>query len=169
VRRYEYYKYAGNYDPVTHQALCADPLCAAPGPGELGDAIGAQNAAANLEVNALTVNVTGSGKVSSGDKICSCPSNCYGVYTPGSTVTLTAKANSRNNFVTWTGACVGNLATCTVTVDAESTVAALFAPVVARGGGGGGGTQFTLSVGRSNAGIVASGPDIPGLGWRLRQ
>ncbi len=57
VRRYEYYKYAGVYDPITHEALCADLTCTAPSPGELGDAIGAQNAAANIEVNALAVTV----------------------------------------------------------------------------------------------------------------
>ena len=27
IRRYEHYKYAGAYDPVTHQALCADGTC----------------------------------------------------------------------------------------------------------------------------------------------
>jgi hypothetical protein len=59
VRRYEYYQYAVVYDPVTHEAPCADLTCAAPGPGELGDAIGAQSAAANLDVNALTVGITG--------------------------------------------------------------------------------------------------------------
>ena len=54
VRRCEYCKYAGVYNPVTDEALCADLTCTAPSPGELGDAIGAQNAAANLDVNALT-------------------------------------------------------------------------------------------------------------------
>ena len=72
VRRYEYYEYAGVYDPVTHEALCADLTCTAPSPGELGDAIGAQNAAANLDVNALTVSVVGGGSVSSSDKIFGC-------------------------------------------------------------------------------------------------
>ena len=31
VRRVELYNYAGRYDPVTHEALCSDPTCAAPG------------------------------------------------------------------------------------------------------------------------------------------
>ena len=44
VRRYEFYKYAGTYDPITHEALCADLVCKVPGPGEVGNAIGAQNA-----------------------------------------------------------------------------------------------------------------------------
>jgi hypothetical protein len=169
VRRYEYYQYAGVYDPVTHEALCADLTCTAPSPGELGDAIGAQNAAANLNVNALTVSVTGGGAVSSGDKIFSCPNKCYGVYSPGATVVLTAKANSGNSFLSWSGACVGNGATCTVTLDQEKSVAAQFTAAAAGGGGGGaaggggggGATQFTLSVGRSNPGTVIS--SLPGI------
>ena len=163
VRRYEYYKYAGVYHPVTHQALCADVTCTAPSPGELGDAVGAQNAAANLDVNALTVSVAGNGNVSSSDKIYSCPNSCYGVYNPGTTVTLTAKANSGNTFSGWAGACVGNAATCTVVLNAESSVTATFAAVVGGGGGGGGaGTpSFTLSIGRSNPGTVTS--DVPGI------
>jgi hypothetical protein len=165
VRRYEYYKYAGVYDPVTHEALCADGTCTAPGPGELGDAIGAQNVAANLVVNALTVNVVGGGGVSSSDKVVSCGNKCYGVYAPGTTVTLSAKPNSGNAFTAWTGACAGAAATCTVTLDAESSVTATFVTLVAAGGGGGGGgggaaaTTYTLSVGRSNPGTVTATPD----------
>src|SRR5207248_4518133 len=93
VQRYEYYQSAGAYDPVTHEALCADGTCTAPSPGELGDAIGAQNAAVNLDVNALAVTVSGSGSVSSGDKTFSCPTKCNGLYSPGTAVVLTAKAN----------------------------------------------------------------------------
>ncbi len=126
VRRYEYYKYAGAYDPITHEALCADGTCTAPSAGELGDAIGAQNAAANLQVNALNVNIVGGGAVSSSDKVIACGNKCYGVYAPGTTVTLTAKANSGNTFTGWTGSCAGAAATCTVTLNAESTVTATF-------------------------------------------
>jgi hypothetical protein len=139
VRRYEYYKYAGVYDPITHEALCADLTCTAPGPGELGDAIGAQNAAANIEVNALTVSVAGGGSVSSSDRVYSCGNKCYGVYNPGTTVTLTAKANSGSTFSGWSGACIGNASTCTVLLNAESSVTATFVTAVAGGGGGGGG------------------------------
>ena len=139
VRRYEHYKYAGVYDPITHEALCADLTCTAPSAGELGDAIGAQNAAANLDVNALTVSVVGSGSVSSSDKTYSCPNKCYGVYNPGSTVTLTAKANSGSTFSGWGGACAGNASTCAVLLNAEGSVTATFLTVVAGGGGGGGG------------------------------
>ncbi len=174
VRRYEFYKYAGVYDPLTHEALCADLTCTAPSPGELGDAIGAQNAAANLDVNALTVTVAGGGNVASSDKTFSCPNKCYGVYNPGSTVTLTAKPNSGSAFATWGGACAGNALTCTVTLNAESSVSATFTTVVAGGGGGGGGggaggggggavapSGFALSVSLSNPGVVTS--DLGGI------
>ena len=161
VRRYEFYKYAGAYDALTHQALCADLTCTAPGPGELGDAIGAQNAAANLDLNALTVSIGGGGSVASSDKVFSCGSKCYGVYNPGSTVTLTAKANSGSSFTGWSGACIGNAASCVVTMNGESAVTATFTAVVAGGGGGGGvggATGFKLSVAKSNSGTVTSTP-----------
>jgi hypothetical protein len=167
VRRYEYYKYSGVYDPITHEALCADLTCTSPSAGELGDAIGAQNAAANLVVNALTVAVSGAGSVSSTDRVFSCPSKCYGVYTPGTTVVLTAKASSGATFIAWGGSCVGNGPSCTVALDQEKAVTAQFSTPVAGGGGGGGGgggaggggtTRFVLSVNRSNAGTVTSSP-----------
>jgi hypothetical protein len=146
VRRYEHYKYAGVYDPITHEALCADLTCTAPSPGELGDAIGAQNAAANLDVNALTVSVSGGGAVTSSDNIFGCPSKCYGIYNLASTITLTAKPNSGSVLSQWGGACAGNALTCTVTLNAESSVSATFLPM------------YTLSVGRSNPGTVTATP-----------
>ncbi len=149
VRRYEYYQYTGVYDPVTHEALCADLTCTAPSAGELGDAIAAQNAAADLNVNDLSVSVVGSGSVSSSDKVMACPSKCYGVYNPGTTVSLTAKANSGSVFSQWSGACAGADATCTVTMDAAKTVTATFITPP---------KQFTLSVGRSNVGTVVATP-----------
>lgn len=159
VRRYEYYKYAGTYDPITHEALCADLTCTAPGPGELGDAIGAQNAAANLDVNALAVTVIGNGGVSSSDKVISCPSKCQGVYTPGATVTLTAKAASGSNFAGWSGACSGLASTCTVAMDGEKAAAASFTAKLGGGGGGGGGTPTVrLVVAASGTGTVVSTP-----------
>lgn len=164
VRRYEYYRYAGAYDPITHEALCADGTCTAPSPGELGDAIAAQNVAANLDVNALTLAVAGGGSVSSSDKVFSCGSKCYGVYTPGSSITLTAKPDSGSSFTGWSGACAGNAPSCTVLLNAEANVMASFAAVPGGGGGGnggggnGGGSTFTLSVSRSNGGTVTSTP-----------
>jgi hypothetical protein len=54
VRRYEHYKYTGSYDPSSHQAMCGgDGSCNVPQAGELGEMIGAQNAAANLGIQPL--------------------------------------------------------------------------------------------------------------------
>ena len=139
IRRYEFYKYAGVYDPLTHEALCADLTCTAPSRGELGDAIGAQNAAANLDVNDLTITVVGGGGVSSADKVISCGNKCYGVYNPNTVVSLTAKANSGSTFALWSGACAGAAATCSVTMSAAKSVTATFIAAAGGGGGGGGG------------------------------
>ena len=82
VRRYVYYKYSGNYDALTHEALCAgDGTCSAPQPGELGDIIGDQMAAANIEIPSVTVAKIGSGTVTGASgKI-----NCGGVCTVNET------------------------------------------------------------------------------------
>lgn len=50
VRRYEFYEYTGAYDPESHEVMCGgDGSCDAPLEGELGNYIGAQIAAVNLE------------------------------------------------------------------------------------------------------------------------
>ncbi len=158
VRRYEHYKYAGALDPITNEALCADGTCTAPSAGELGDAIGAQNAAANLDLNALRVTVAGGGSVSSSDKVFSCGNKCYGVYPPGTTVTLTAKPDSGNALALWSGACAGNALSCTVRLDAEKSVSAQFSAVAGGGGGGGAASSVTLTVTKSKTGNVVSSP-----------
>ena len=164
LRRYETYAYTGAYDPLTHEAVCAgDGTCNIPQPGELGDMLTAQMVAANVAVPSLTVVLTGNGTVSSSDKVISCGSKCTSTYSAGTIVTLTAKAGSNNTFSGWTGACTGTALTCSVTIADAMTVNAQFvaAPSGGGGGGGGGSSQFTLSIGRSNPGTVAS--DVGGI------
>lgn len=49
VRRYEFYAFTGLYDPETHEALFAPGFGDSnPGPGDVGNFIGAQNAALNF-------------------------------------------------------------------------------------------------------------------------
>lgn len=49
LRRYEFFKYSGEYDPETHEALFTAPYGDThPGPTDVGSYLGAQNAAANL-------------------------------------------------------------------------------------------------------------------------
>jgi hypothetical protein len=163
VRRIELYRFTGNYDPVTHEALCADGTCNVPGAGELGELISVQMTAANVVPDAVLVTKsgTGSGSVDSKDKLVACGSKCAANYAVGNVVQLTAKAASGSDFAGWTGACSGTGA-CTVTVDGAVAVGAIFntKPVAAGGGGGGGGggSLFTLSIGRSNAGTVTGVP-----------
>lgn len=51
LRRYEFYKYAGEYDPETHEALVSSD--SHPLESEIGTYLGAQNAAVNLNVAAV--------------------------------------------------------------------------------------------------------------------
>lgn len=144
IRRYELYAYTGAYDPATHEALCADLVCEAPGVGELGDFLSAQMTAAIVQSDSVTVTITGSGKVESSDKRIACPSKCVASYNQGAPVVLKAKANSGAVFAGWSGACAGTNATCTVTATGHVTVGAIFTAVVApppATGGGGGGTS----------------------------
>jgi List-Bact-rpt repeat protein len=146
VRRYEMYAYTGAYDPITHEALCADLACNAPGAGELGDFLSAQMTAANVAVPSIAVSKVGNGSVTAADKSVSCGSACTGYYNAGAAETLTAAAASGTVFTGWTGACSGNPASCSVVVDQSLTVGATFAQL------------FTLSIGRSNPGTVTGSP-----------
>jgi hypothetical protein len=133
VRRFEFYKFAGTYDPITNQAICLDGTCTAPADSEIGDFIGAQNGAANLNVPDrynVTVTVVGDGSVSTADRAILCGTVCTEAVLPGTTVTLTAK-NGKGIFSGWTGgACAGTSLTCTITVNSEANVSATFrAPV----------------------------------------
>jgi uncharacterized repeat protein (TIGR02543 family) len=149
VRRFEFYKFSGTYDPVTHEAICADGLCNVPADTEVGDFIGAQNAAANLVLPAsvtLTVVTAGNGQVSGSPGSIKCPGACTATVAPGTAFTLTANPSSGNVFTGWSGACVGTQPTCTVTLDSSASVSATFVPA------------FTLSVGRSGKGVITSNP-----------
>ncbi|HEY3570968.1 MAG TPA: hypothetical protein VGP73_23760, partial [Thermoanaerobaculia bacterium] len=146
IRRYETYKFTGSYDVLTHQAVCADGLCAAPSAGELGDFIAAQNSAVNLRPDSAIVTKTGSGSVSGTGAKINCGSTCSAFALNGTAVTLTASPASGSVFTGWTGACSGTQATCNITVNGPVEVGAGFLP------------QFTLSVGRSNSGTVVGSP-----------
>ncbi|MCC6585334.1 MAG: hypothetical protein IT168_01335 [Bryobacterales bacterium] len=149
VRRYEFFKFTGTYDAVTHEAVCADLLCNAPADSEVGDFIGAQNAAGNLNVPAqqtLTVTVSGNGQVDGAPGAIRCPGACSATVNVGTAFTLTAKANSGSVFAGWTGACAGTSPTCTVELDSTADTTATFLPL------------YTLSVSRSGKGLITSNP-----------
>jgi len=143
--------------------------------GELGDALGAQNVAANINAPAVVVTKAGNGNVDSADRFISCGSKCTAFYSMGTPVTLSAKPGSGSVFSGWGGACGGNEPTCSVMVNDALNVTAAFvvapAPAPAPGGGGGGGGgvvapgNFTLKVSVSNSGTITS--DVGGINCGL--
>jgi uncharacterized protein (TIGR03437 family) len=79
IRRFEFYKYTGGYDPESHEALCSARQgkgsdCNTPGPGELGNYIGAQMAAAQFgqpaasksAITGISNSASGSNHISAG-------------------------------------------------------------------------------------------------------
>ncbi|MBI4907155.1 MAG: hypothetical protein HY820_26250 [Acidobacteria bacterium] len=148
VRRFELYKFAGTYDPVTNQAMCLDGLCNAPDPSEVGDFIGAQNAAADLngpDFYPVKVSVVGDGQVSDSTSVIRCPSACSTSVKAGSPVTLSAKGN-KGVFSGWLGACAGNSLTCTFGVNSDTTVTATFK------------TPYKMVMKTNGSGTVSSDP-----------
>lgn len=127
LRRYETYAYTGAYDPVTHEAVCADALCTAPAANEVGEFIGAQMTAANVVVHSVAVTKIGSGSVTSADQAIKCGSKCGAGYNQGTLVTLTAAPASNSVFAGWGGACGGTTLSCTVAASNAVNVTARFA------------------------------------------
>lgn len=148
VRRYEIYSYTGAYDPLTHQALCADVACLAPSADEVGDYIGAQMSAANVTAQSLSVTRLGNGSVNSADRLIKCGALCQAGYNRSAQVALTASPSSGNVFVGWGGACTGSTLTCVVGIQDATNVTATFLQ------------QFSLSVSTSGKGQVAGSAGI---------
>jgi hypothetical protein len=151
VRRYEHYKYAGAYDALTHQAICADAgLCKVPtvntAVNEVGVQVGpAKLTAVNVVPDVLTITKTGGGTVSDSNKTISCGNSCVAFADSGTSVTLTADPGG-NAFAGWGGACSGSQLTCTVAVTGQVTVTATFK------------TIYTLSVSTNNPGTITGTP-----------
>lgn len=169
LRRYEFYKFSGAYDPIDHAAICADGTCSNPAPSEIGDFIGAQNAAANIGVPSVTVSVVGDGQVSTANNDIRCPGACAVNTAVGSVVTLTAK-NGKDTFAKWTGACEGSNPVCSVTVnDSMATVATFLTPyrLTLRTSGTGTLTSNPASTGAILSGTVVTLTATPGAGQSL--
>jgi hypothetical protein len=77
----------------------------------------------------LSVGIVGSGQVGSSPGGISCGGDCSESYPAGTTVTLTATPTGAllPTFLGWAGACIG-LGNCTVTMDSDQSVTALFTP-----------------------------------------
>jgi hypothetical protein len=126
VRRIDLYAFTGQYDPVTHEALCADGICNGPSEGELGELISTQMTAANVQSNSVIVTKAGNGHVDSDDRLISCGGQCASSYEAGTAVTLTAQPSSGAVFSGWAGACSGTEPTCSVSANGQTLVYAAF-------------------------------------------
>jgi uncharacterized repeat protein (TIGR03803 family) len=73
----------------------------------------------------LTVNIVGSGSVTSTDGFISCPGTCSYSYLANTQVTLNASPTSGWTFSGWTGACMG-IGSCNVTMTQAEAVTAVF-------------------------------------------
>lgn len=136
IRRYELYEYTGLYD-AEHEPLCGgDGSCSVPQPGELGDYIGAQMAAANIGQvlpprPRLTVDRKGKGTVTSTPGGIKVPVEDTATFDAGTSVTLTATPKAGWVFSGWTGACssAGMTPSCTLKLRrADSKTVAHFTP-----------------------------------------
>jgi hypothetical protein len=148
VRRFELYKFTGQINPVTGEAICADGLCNAPAEGEVGDFIGAQNAAVNLnapDAYPVTVTVSGDGQVSDANRLIRCPGTCSTTVNSGGSIALTVKTG-KSTFTGWSGACQGTNPTCLFTVNSASPVTATFK------------SNFKLVLKTNGIGTVSSNP-----------
>jgi hypothetical protein len=99
----------------------------------------------------LTVNKTGagSGTVTSSPAGINCGSTCTANYTSGTVVTLTASAAAGSTFSGWIGGGCSGTGTCSVPMNAATTVTASFAR-----------QQFSLTVAHAGLGLgsVSSSP-----------
>ena len=69
---------------------------------------------------------TQGGLVTSSPAGIDCGSTCSGSFSSGTSVTLTALASGTTVFAGWAGACAGTEPICTLTMDENKAVTALF-------------------------------------------
>lgn len=96
-----------------------------------------------ISVYTLTVakSVAAAGTVTSSDGTINCGSTCAATYYPSTSVMLTVSPNSGYTFTGWSGGGCSGTGTCTVTMNAASSVTAYFATTV-----------YNLSVTKSGTG-----------------
>jgi thermitase len=96
----------------------------------------------------LTVSLSGSGagSVTSTGAGIACGTDCSEIYDLNTQVTLSAAPAADSVFVAWTGACTGSVPSCSTTLNASSSVTAIFARKIA------------LAVAITGGGSVTSAP-----------
>lgn len=96
----------------------------------------------------LSTAVSGSGSIVSAGGGINCGADCSESVASGTKVDLSATPATGNRFVNWTGACAGTAPNCTLTLTANATATANFAPVTA-------GT-YNLTVAKTGSGSVTA-------------
>ena len=114
----------------------------------------------------LSVQLDGTGVVTSNPGGINCGDSCRYAYAIGRTVTLAADTTGPA-FTKWSGACTGTATTCTVNVNAATSVVAHFAGGTGTGGSGGDGSG-TGPASNSSSNACASSPSIATLTKRPR-
>lgn len=97
----------------------------------------------------VTKSGTGNGTVKSDKGAIDCPGTCSDDYAEGTAVTLTEKPATGSVFTGWSDACTGTATTCNVTMSADESVTATFAPAI---------VQHHLAVTLVGNGSVSSNP-----------
>ena len=87
-----------------------------------------QCAPAPVEDVILKLEIRGSGSVKADNNQLDCSKDCNESFRHNSTVTLTAKAATAYSFVKWSGDCAGLSNVCSLQMNADKTVSAIFAP-----------------------------------------
>jgi uncharacterized repeat protein (TIGR03803 family) len=137
-----------NFAAGTQVALTASPASGSSFSGWGGACSGAgscvvtmnssQSVTAVFSANyALSVSVIGSpgGRVTSSPSGIDCGATCSASFAPGAQVTLTATSDAAWGLAGWSGACSGIASGCSVTLKANTSAAASFAPLFGIGAG----------------------------------
>jgi len=80
----------------------------------------------SLTVSVVGTDPTQGGLVTSSPAGIDCGATCSSSFSSGTSVTLAALASPTSVFAGWAGACVGTEPTCTLTMDANKAVSAIF-------------------------------------------
>jgi hypothetical protein len=110
----------------------------------------------------LTATLDGPGRVASEPAGLDCDGSCSAPFAEGARVRLTATPDDGHDVAGWTGCDATSGATCTVTLDADRTVAVRFAPALDAPEVG---TPLELRFGGDGAGLIESDPE----GLRCRE
>jgi hypothetical protein len=97
----------------------------------------------------VEVSGTGSGKITSNPAGIDCPvNNCSSTFSPGTSVTLTAAADSNSAFAGWNGGGCSGTGKCTLTLNTDQDVTAIFNSTA---------PDFSMSASSAAPGTVSAG------------